>query len=59
MKKQLQGIALILFSVLMTISFEIAGWRYLGDLDLKWAHIFMLTGIVGLILTFIPERKGK
>lgn len=59
MKKQLQGIALILFSILMTIVFEIVGWEYVFDLSLNWAHIFMLIGIAGLIWAFIPERKGK
>lgn len=59
MKKQLQGIALILFSILMTITFENVGWEYVFDLSLNWAHIFILIGIAGLIWAFIPERKGK
>lgn len=59
MKKQLQGIALILLSILMTIAFENVGWKYVGDLSLNWAHIFMLIGIAGLIWAFIPEREDK
>lgn len=59
MKKQLQGIALILLSILMTIAFENVGWEYVFDLSLNWAHIFMLIGVAGLILAFIPERKDK
>ena len=59
MKKQLQGIALILLSILMTIAFENVGWKYVFDLSLNWAHIFMLIGVAGLILAFIPERKDK
>lgn len=59
MKNQLQGIALILFSILMTITFESVGWEYVGDLSLNWVHIFMLVGIAGLIWVFIPERKDK
>ncbi len=59
MKKQLQGIALILFSILMTITFESVGWKSVGDLSLNWAHIFMLIGVAGLIFAFIPERKDK
>lgn len=59
MKKQLQGIALILFGIFMTIAFEIVGWKSVGDLSLDWAHIFMVIGIVGLIWVFIPERKSK
>lgn len=59
MKKQLQGIALILFSILMTITFENVGWEYVFDLSLNWAHIFILIGIAGLIWAFIPECKDK
>lgn len=41
------------------IAFEIVGWKYVFDLSLNWAHIFMLIGIAGLIWAFIPERKDK
>lgn len=57
MKKQLQGIAMILFSILLTLAFECAGWVYVFDFSLEWVYIFMLLGIVGLIWTFLPERK--
>jgi len=59
MKKQLQGIALLLFSILLTLGFAIAGWRYVFDLSLKWQHIFLILGLVGLVLVFLPEKKEK
>ncbi len=59
MRRQLQGIAIILLSILLTLGFENVGWKYVFDLSLNWAHIFMLTGILGLVLTLIPDRNAK
>lgn len=59
MKKKLQGIAIILFSLLLTVAFDSVGWKYVFDLSLNWAHIFMLTGTAGLCMVFLPERKDK
>lgn len=59
MKRQLQGIAIILFSILLTVTFNSVGWKYVFDLSLYWAHIFMLTGIVGLVMVFVPEHKDE
>lgn len=49
MKRQFQGIAIILFSILLTLTFESVGWKYVFDLSLNWAHIFMLVGAAGLV----------
>lgn len=57
MKKQLQGIAIILFSILLTIGFHSIGWDYVFDLSLEWTHIFMLLGVVGIIFVFRTEKK--
>lgn len=58
MKKQLIGIAIILCSILFAVSFNNVGWHWLnGDIGLSWQHLFMITGIVGAVLTFIPEKK--
>lgn len=57
MKRQLQGIAVILLSLLLLFVFDSSGWRYVFDLDLQWAHIFGLTGIAGALLAFMPEKK--
>ena len=58
-KRQLQGIAIILFSILLTVTFNSVGWKYVFDLSLYWAHIFMITGIVGLVMVFVPEHKDE
>lgn len=56
MKRQLQGIALLLFSILLTLTFESVGWTYVFDLNLHWADIFMLIGIAGLVMAFLPKE---
>ena len=58
MKRQLQGIAIILFSLVATIIFELLNYRYIFDLDLSWKHIFLLIAVGGLILCFIKPRTG-
>ena len=59
MKRQLQGIAVILVSLLLTIGFGYVGWFYVFDLDFQWQHIFMLTGLVGAVMVFWQDKKGK
>lgn len=54
MKKQLQGIALILFAILMTIEY---GHKAFFDLDFGWSMIFDIIGIAGVVLTFLPDKK--
>ena len=59
MKKQLQGIAIILFSIMLIVGFEELGWHYayvLGN-ELDWTHIFMLIGTFGLLQVLIPSKK--
>ncbi len=58
MKRQLQGIALILFSLVATINFELLRYNYIFDLDLSWKHIFLLIAVGGLVLCFINPRTG-
>ena len=54
MRKQLQGIALILFAILMMIGYgDIAFF----DLDFGWSVIFKIVGVVGVVITFLPDRK--
>lgn len=59
MKKQLQGIALILLSILLTLGFHILRWDYLGDLSLQWQHLFLLLGLAGAVMVFWPGKKDK
>ena len=54
MKKQLQGIALILIAILMMIGY---GDKAFFDLDFGWSMIFNIVGIVGLVMTFLPDKK--
>jgi hypothetical protein len=57
MKRQLQGIAIILCSILFAVSFNTVGWYYIGDIDLTWQHLFIITGIMGVVVVFLPERN--
>ena len=54
MKKQLQGIAIILVSILLMLGF---GNAQFFDLDFGWSLIFSIVGIVGAIMTFLPDKK--
>ena len=53
MKKQPQGIALILVSILLMLGFGDAPFF---DLDFRWSLIFSLIGIAGAVMTFLPDR---
>ena len=54
MKKQLQGIALILVSILLMLGFGNAPFF---DLSFRWSLIFGIVGIVGAVMTFLPDKK--
>ena len=54
MKRQLQGIALILVSILLMLGY---GNVAFFDLSFKWALIFSVIGITGVIMTFLPDKK--
>ena len=57
MKRQLQGVALLLFSILLTLGFAVADIRYVFDLSLEWSIVWMLLGAVGLVMVFRKEKK--
>ena len=58
MKRQLQGIAILLCSILFSVTFRNVGWDYfVGGTTIQSQHLFMITGIVGVILTFLPSKK--
>ena len=47
MKRQLQGIAILLCSILFSVTFRNVGWDYfIGGTTIQWQHLFMITGIV-------------
>lgn len=54
MKKQLQGIAIILVSILLMIGF---GNETVLDFSFRWSVIFAITGIMGAVMTFMPDKK--
>lgn len=58
MKKQLQGIAIILLSILFCIAFKIMGIHYVFDISLNWSFIFLLMGIVGAVMVFLKPKSG-
>lgn len=53
-KKQLQGIALILVSILLMIGYENEPFF---DLSFRWSLVFAIVGIVGAARTFLPDKK--
>lgn len=55
MKRQLQGISLVLFSILLMIGF---GNEPFFDLSFRWSLIFSLVGVAGVVMTFCPEKKN-
>ena len=59
MKKQLQGVTILLLSILLMLGFNSVGWRYIFGLDLTWQHIFMVLGIVGAVVAFLPDKKDR
>ncbi|MGI6028590.1 MAG: hypothetical protein ACOX81_04180 [Candidatus Heteroscillospira sp.] len=54
MKRQLQGIAVLLFSILLTL---VMGNEPFFDLDFSFSAIFTIIGIVGLAMVFRKEPK--
>ena len=54
MKKQLQGIALILVSILLMLGF---GNEPVFDFRFRWSVIFTVIGIWGVLMSFLPDKK--
>ena len=57
MKRNLQGIALILFAILLTLTFNIMNYDTVFDLDLEWSHLFILLGVAGVLLNYIRPKQ--
>lgn len=55
MKKQLQGIALILVSILLMIGF---GSEPVFDFSFRWSVIFSIAGIAGAVMVFLPDKEN-
>ena len=54
MKKQLQGIAVILVSILLMLGY---GNEPFFDLDFGWSLVFSIIGIAGVAMTFLSDKK--
>ena len=54
MKKQLQGIAIILVSILLMLGF---GNEPVFDFSIRWSVVFTTVGIAGVVMTFLPDKK--
>ena len=49
---------MILCSILFSVTFHNVGWGYfIDDIGVTWQHLFMITGIAGVVLTFLPDKK--
>ena len=54
MKRQLQGIAIILVCILLMLGF---GNESVFDLSFRWSVVFTVGGIVGAAMTFLKDKK--
>ena len=54
MKRQLQGIALVLFSILLMLGFGNAPFF---DLSFRWSLVFSIVGFIGVVMTFLHDKK--
>lgn len=55
MKRQLQGVALILLGILLMIGY---GNEPFFDFSFRWSVLFSFIGIVGAVMVFMPDKKG-
>lgn len=56
MKRQLQGIGILLFSIMMILGM---GDEPAFDLSLEFSHIFMALGVFGFGWMFTKEKENK
>lgn len=52
MKRALQGISIILLSIMLILGFDSIGEKYIFDLNLHWSTVFMMFGIIGFAMVF-------
>lgn len=52
MNRQLKGIALILFSILLMLAY---GQEPVFDFDFRWSAVFACIGFIGLFMTCAPH----
>ena len=56
MNQQLQGIAVMLLSILLILGFDSIGEQYVSDLSLPWSTIFMAISILGFAMVFHKKK---
>jgi hypothetical protein len=60
MKKQLQGIALILFGILVTLASDWLGHYITPDVTVPWILIGLAAGVIGVVFVFLnPKNDNK
>ncbi|MDE6838885.1 MAG: hypothetical protein K2P33_10905 [Acutalibacter sp.] len=59
MERKIKGIALLLFSILLTLGFDAMDWTWFqfAFFEIRWAAIFILLGAAGLAMTLWPEDQ--
>ncbi len=59
MERKIKGIALLLFSILLTLGFDAMDWTWFrfAFFEIWWAAIFILLGAVGLAMALWPEDQ--
>ena len=55
MKRALQGISIILLSIMLILGFDSIGEKYIFDLNLHWSTVFMAFGIIGFAMVFMKD----
>lgn len=55
MKRQMQGITVLLLAILLTLTFRFSDWKWVGDLT--WSTLFLLLGAGGAVWGLLPEKK--
>lgn len=56
MRRQLQGIALILFSLLLMMPY---GSEPVFDFSFRWSAVFVCLGAIGLFMACIPDGLSR
>lgn len=57
MKRQMQGITIILFSILLLLGFSASDWQYIWHTGFEWSWLWMLTGAFGLVWSLLPPKS--
>lgn len=60
MERKMKGIALLLFSILLTLGFGAMDltWFNFAFFEIPWPAVFLVAGGIGLGMVFWPEKKG-